>query len=200
MTQNGIASHWYQVVVNEKTGWLWGGLIAIQSFDSSTDPSIKFVAGYENATYDPKTETYKCQYQIRAVSKNKQLDKLVLNTTDEIDSFENLGKKGLDQVDDILKGRTLCGNYDCIMQVTYIFWNNQQFYKVFELSETIDEGQLGRHDAEILSFPADPDGVANTIQKTTRSLEFVGIDEETKVYLETQKDFFIWNGTEIQSG
>lgn len=28
MTQNGIASHWYQVEVNGRTGWLWGGLIA----------------------------------------------------------------------------------------------------------------------------------------------------------------------------
>jgi|GEM_PF-4949348 len=47
-----------------------------------------------------------------------------------------------DQVDDILKGRTICGDYNCIMQVVYIFWNNQQFYYAFKLSETIDEEEM----------------------------------------------------------
>ena len=199
MTQNGIQSHWYQVVVNEKTGWVWGGLIAIQSFDSSTDASIKFVAGYEGSTYHTEREKYVCQFQFRAVKKNKQLDKIVINVVDEVDVIESLGKKGLEKVDDILKLKTICDAYDCIMEVVYIFWYQDKFHKVFELSETIDEDQEGMHNIETLSFPSDTDGIPKTIIKTTKELEFVEINKESETYLYTYKDFFIWDGFEILS-
>jgi len=197
MVQNGIKSHWYKVVVNEKTGWVWGGLIAMQSFDSSTDASLKFVAGYEKSRYNAERERYDCQYQVRAISEHRQLDKIVFNATDGVDSGENLGKKGLENLEDILKFKTICGDYDCLMETVYLFWSDQKFHKVFKLFETIDEGQEGIHNNETLSFPSDSDGISGMITQISKELEFIGDNEETEIYLNTTKDFFKWDGTKI---
>lgn len=201
---NGIESNWYKIELTDKEGWIWGGFIASYAFGSESDAAVKFVSGVEKCVYDKEQEKWSVFYQIRAFRNNQQIDKISLQSPAWDYGFtQNIGRKGLTNVDDILTVNIPCsGGCGCLTGDTYVFWNNSKFYFIGHV--------LGTPDAEFSEgayfiFPSDMKGQPGLIIK-----EYSGVNQEKTypkngennaevIYRDIKRQTFTWNGNQFLS-
>ncbi|MGB0424911.1 MAG: hypothetical protein ACPGED_11320 [Flavobacteriales bacterium] len=198
MTLNHVSSYWYKVKTNEHTGWLWGGFIATAYAGSHSDPTVKFVAGYEKM--EEEEGWMRTYYQIRAFRDGKELSKLsVLSFGRSIAEFTNYGNLGVKKVDDIITLRVPCeGGCGCSTGQIFVFWNGKELTHVMDAGGTADAEYS---ESEGLLFPCDMEGEAPYIMKYSDHVrwgeeweEEQEIDEVPRIYT---YEYFIWNGDSL---
>lgn len=192
---NNIQSNWYKVKVNQKTGWLWGGLIATYAFGSESDPSVKFVAGLEKRIEGKGGGWFIPVYQIRAFKNNQEIDKMSVKSFGRsFDNIQNIGRKGVENVDDILAFHVPCiGGCGCSTGEVYVFWNNNKFYNA-GTTEGMADADYSFY--EIFIFPSAIAGEAPYIIKKTGRVNEEKTREE-KVVRQVITEYYLWNGTEL---
>jgi hypothetical protein len=191
ITLSGIRSYWYKVKTENRSGWLWGGFIAQQSFGSHVNPEIKFVSGYEEERMDNKMRRPAKYYQIRAFKANEQLDKIVVRSFAwDFGEVKHIGNKGLNNVDDIFEIHVPCtGGCGCSTGEIYVFWNGHKFYHVADVIGMAD-GEYSEY--ENFVFPSDMEGIPGIIIKQS------GRMMESEMEREVIREFYEWTGAELQ--
>lgn len=198
----GVRSNWYQVLAGEHRGYLWGGAIAQQSFGSTADPSVKFVAGMER--YQSTEEgLLDIAYRVVAVKAGKELDRIIVPSFAwGFDEVRNLGNSGLRSVDDMIALHVSCvGGCGCTAGDVLVFWSGGHFHHVADLTGPPD-GVYSEGTSFI--FPADMEGVADTIIRVT---DYV-VDETPRTTEEgggeghlltrgIRRERLVWNGSTL---
>ncbi len=213
-TINGIISYWYHVRAKEKNGYIWGGLIAQNHFGSSQNGKVKFVVGMEKIEqgiykdpYDgqayPQTYIYT---QIRAYKDGEQLAKYSVKSMRSYDLNNresygygtcNLGKSGLNQVDDIIQLHIPCrGGCGCSTGDTYIGWNGSDFKFLIEAFGTAD-AQYSEGDGII--FPSNMKGEDGFIIRSINRVLFDETDDQEKRQDKREQylEYYVWDGKKL---
>ncbi len=189
----GIKSHWYKVAVGEKTGWVWGGMIAQKSFGSEADYKVKFVYGYEGVVRNAAGNT-QITYQLRAFKDGVQLDKIVLDSLVYVPSeIKNIGNKGLFNVEDIITLALEDSVSGKEMGKSYVFWNNGRFTNVANLVDYVDATYSK---TESFVFPSDMEGLRSTIKLKTliTNNKRMPENEMAQTAKKMTYRFYTWNG------
>ena len=162
---NGITSPWYRTTVGNVTGWIWGGMIAQDAFGSGADYEVKFVYGLESNT-TTEHGVNETKYQLRAFKDGVQLDKIVLDSLAAIPvAIENIGNKGLFNVEDIIAIDLIDSNFGYMTGTSYVFWNNGKFTNVANLRDYETDSYAK---SEYFVFPSDMRGIKSILElKTT---------------------------------
>lgn len=193
---NGIKSNWYRVSTGDRSGWVWGGMIAQKSFGSIADNQVKFVYGLESSTTN-KAGVVDTKYQLRAFKNGAQLDKIVLDSLASIPTeIKNLGSQGLFNVEDIITIDLTAADTGYNVGTSYVFWNNGRFKNVANLIDYADAGYLK---TETFIFPSDMNGVKSTVLlKTTITNNTVVVDSTiAQGNVEFITTPYIWNGYKL---
>lgn len=195
---NELKSAWYKVDYNGKRGWVWGGLIATYAAGSQTNSDIKFLGGISGYKWNADSTWRQLHYQIRAVKDGQQLDKI------EVPSFgrgfqqlSNIGKRGMNEVDDILLLHVPCdGGCGCSTGDIVIFWANGSFHHVEDLIGTADADYS---DWVSYIYPSDMEGIPNTIIRRFASYDDATDEEYEQGILKrfVEDSFWQWNGVEL---
>ncbi len=196
MMRKGITSHWYKVKLDDGTGWIWGGFIARHAFRSVNDPSIAFVYGYDKITRNDAGDIIGIYHQIRAFKNNEPIDKIRIKPfASDIVMIQNMGNKGLKNVDDIFTMQVDCrGGCGCLTGEIIVFWSDHKLSHVANLEGTPD-GEFSQGDSFV--FPSDMEGIPGQI---IRVKSRVGREnyEQKKLRRYLIKEYYFWNGESLQ--
>ncbi len=196
-TIQGLAAYWYKITTAKQIGWIWGGYIAQQTFGSSIDSRVKFVAGFKREEYDPEEGAMVSEYQIRALRDGKQLDKVVIHSFGEIsEKLYHLGNQGLGNIDDLFKIRLPCvDGISCSGGERYIVWSGEKFHQAadfFSFEKPFEE------EYQRFIFPTEMAGTPDFIIKENG---FIAADNnpqdsiwQKRVY---QREFLQWDGQKL---
>ena len=194
----GIDAHWYRVQVKGKSGWIWGGLIAQQAFGSTTDPNVKFVAGYAKIERDTQIGQRTPYYQIRAFRGTEQIAKIeVASLTYSLGAARNLGPKGIAGVSEVLAVNMPCtGGCGCLTGDLIIFWDGKAFHRAMEVTGTPDGAYS---EGAYLLFPVDMEGVPDEIIKITSGpgKEIPEADLGPALERIITKEYYRWDGKQL---
>ncbi len=161
---NGIKSNWYRVTAGTQTGWVWGGMIAQKAFGSEADYRVKFVYGLEASSIN-EHGIAENRYQLRAFKNGHQLDKIVLDSLVSTPcAVENIGNKGLFNVEDIIKLDVADKHTGANIGKSYVFWNNGKFTNIANLMDYSDAFYTK---TESFVFPSDMEGTRSTVALKT---------------------------------
>ncbi len=194
--KQGISSHWYRVKTDDKTGWIWGGLIAKQAFRSKKDRDVVFLCGFEKyIPYSNENSRGGAYYQIRAVKGGVEKEKIIVKSFAwDFAEVSNIGAGGLSNVDDIITLRVPCrGGCGCSTGEIVVFWSKGKLHKVADLIGTPD-GEYS--EGSYLVFPNDMEGVSGQVIKVS---SLAGDEDEEGEGLERLviKEYYIWNGKKL---
>ncbi|MEZ4806092.1 MAG: SH3 domain-containing protein [Flavobacteriales bacterium] len=198
-TINGIRSHWYRVDDGAQQGWIWGGYIATHAFGSTSDPTVKFLAGHERigAMVDGGSGY---RYRLVALRNGTELDRIGLRSFGHgFEDVVNLGNKGLGDIDDIIALHVPCvGGCGCSTGEVMVFWDEGRFHHAADLIGSPD-GNYSFHTAFI--FPSDMEGMPGTIIRVTSDV--LEDDEDTEPEAEGvqrifTKEYLRWNGNTLE--
>ncbi len=192
---NGIRSHWYQVIVGEKKGWVWGGLIAQKALGSQANYDVKFVYGLESFKTNDEG-VWEEKYQIRAFKKGIQIDKIVFDGHQfQPLEIKNIGNKGLFNVEDILTLSVSDGPDSISEGKMYVFWNNGKFTYVANLIPTVASTYTK---SESFVFPSDMEGMKSTIILKTKITDYQNL-ENGKITDNSSllTSLYTWNGYKL---
>ena len=192
---NGIKSNWYRVNVGADEGWVWGGLIAQKTFGSQTYHNVKFVYGYASVTTNAHG-ILKNKHQLRAYKNGIELDRIVFDGYKAIPlHIENMGNKGLFNVEDIIAIDIPEGKTNVSTGKTYIFWNNGKFTHVASLKNYSNKNYSK---SESFIFPSDMEGQKNSIVlKTHITTHNTNIENDAADKKEYITSFFKWDGYKL---
>ena len=192
--KKGIKSHWYKIEIKNQFGWIWGGLIARNAFGSHSDPTVKFVSGYEKVISNQSDDIDGVYYQVRAIKNHKQLSKIVVKSfARDIGFSSNSGNNGLDNVDDILVLEVPCyGGCGCSTGEIYIFWNEGHFY---EAAVTMGSPDAEYSEGEYLIFPSNIEGIKGQIIKYRSG---VGEEKEGELERLITQTYYYWDGKKLK--
>jgi hypothetical protein len=192
---NGIRSPWYKTKFGGQTGWVWGGMIAQFAFGSQTDPSVKFVAGYEKMVYED--ERWRRYMQVRAFRKGEQLDKISVRCPAwEFDWVKNLGPCGLKNLSDIIDVGVACsGGCGCRGGDLLWAWTGSKFILMDEQMGTSD-GEFS--DGSHFIYPTDMEGIPGTLIKVVRSVNDTEVLRAKNKLEQIQTlEFYYWAGEKL---
>lgn len=193
---DGIKSHWYKVQIGKETGWVWGGMIAQKTFGSQANYDVKFVYGLESVKRNEDGVLEK-KHQLRAFKNGRQIDKIVFDGYGtEPMKVQNIGNKGLFNVEDILTFTIPNAENESPVGQLYIFWNNGKFTNVASLIDYADTNYAKR---ESFVFPSDMEGIKSTIVLETLITDY-GVEDELELAKETTKmvvSFYTWDGYRV---
>ncbi|MBO9594245.1 MAG: SH3 domain-containing protein [Niabella sp.] len=156
---NGVVFPWYQVTYNNgKSGFIWGGKLALASFRSQKNPDISFHYGVERVTDTGIV------LQIRVVKNGRELQRLSFDglgsRSPRLYSCENRSNKGLRNVDDIIEvngGSEACGEAGGTLT---FFWADQRLHFVRRQLDTPDGEYFDR---TYFIYPSDMEGIKDLI-------------------------------------
>ncbi|WP_346881793.1 SH3 domain-containing protein [uncultured Algibacter sp.] len=193
---NGISSHWYEVKVGEYTGWVWGGLIAQKTFGSQAYHNVKFAYGFERANVN-EDGSLEQKHQLRAYKNGVQVGKIVFDGHQSTAlNMENIGNKGLYNVEDII-ALDVPGTNDAQSKgKMYIFWNNGRFTNVATL---MDHANTSYSKTESFVFPSDMEGKKSTITLKTFITTHKAVAENDKATSEKELivSLYKWDGNKL---
>ncbi len=188
---NGIKSHWYRVSIGSDSGWIWGGLIAQNTFGSEAYHDVKFVYGVESALTNTDGVVEQ-KHQLRAFKNGIQLDKIVFNGQQATPlEFQNIGNKGLFNVEDIIRFKTPNALDAETTGNLYIFWNNGKFTNIANLADYSD---VDYTKTESFIFPSDMEGVKNTLVLETFITDHNTVTDAAKKRIVSH---YAWNGYKL---
>ena len=193
---NGVKSHWYLARIGSLEGWVWGGMIAQKTLGSQTDYDVKFVYGLESVRMNDEGSVEE-RHQIRAFKNGRELDKYVFDGYgDNLMEIQNVGSKGLSNVDDILTLDIPSVEHASPIGTMYLFWNNGKFQNVASL---IDYSTATYSKSESFVFPSDMEGLKSTIILETTISDHNGAvaSEGTKGNRKLVVSFFGWDGHKL---
>ena len=149
---NGITSNWYKVKLGPDTGWIWGGMIAKNTFKSKTDLNVKFAFGLDRFN----EEEFADQYQIRAYKNGVQIDKITIKSP-TVNALVAQKIEG-ENLNDVIRLQTSSlGSFGNTTKPIYIVWEGNKFKKVSNLSAAVMQVKnenLSRED-QCAIFPLD---------------------------------------------
>lgn len=194
---NGAEFFWYKVQTEaKKTGYVWGGKLALQSFRSTKNTDFVFHYGVE------KIVDGKIFFQIRVEKAHKELQRISIEgfggpyKTHELGIYAN---KGLKNVDDVFTFQGLAEACGENAGIEYFFWSNEKLYKAKRLSHFFDAPFFYQ---EELIFPSDMEGTKDKIIYTVQSGEHVDDPENPQndkiEYEKNEKSFLVWTGKELK--
>jgi hypothetical protein len=143
---NGLDSYWYKVKHGARTGYILGGLIAMDHALIGEDTYLVIMSGLADQRY----------VRTRVVSAAKEFygHETQLNTyTFYIEGFHNRGVKGIENMLAINLYADACGVDDGL---TYLFNDGAQLIEAISLSSVSDAGAFWF--VESLIFPEDEGG------------------------------------------
>lgn len=193
---NGIKSNWYRVTVRNATGWIWGGMIAQDAFGSEADYEVKFVYGLESNT-TTEAGVNETKYQLRAFKDGVQLDKIVLDSLAAMPvAIENIGNKGLFNVEDIIALDLIDFNSGNFTGKSYVFWNNGKFTNVANLRDYETDSYAK---SEYFVFPSDMRGIKSIVELKTTILDknLASKNGIARYPKKRTSSFYTWNGHKL---
>ncbi|MEM1218614.1 MAG: SH3 domain-containing protein [Bacteroidota bacterium] len=194
----GIDAHWYRVQVKEKEGWIWGGLIAQQAFGSSSDPSLKFVAGLAKIEMDHPSGRRVPSYQIRAFRDNQEVARIeIASLTFSIGPAQNFGPKGIPGVQEVLAIHMPCGEgCGCLTGDFILFWDGSEFHNALQVTGTPDGAYS---EGATIIFPVDMEGRPEQIIKITSAPgeEYPEADLGPEIERVLTTEYFRWDGKQV---
>lgn len=187
-TYKNITSPWYKVNYKDKIGYVVGGLLSFNRLLSTANPNTCFLFSLSK-----KEELV--SVDIRVIEKGKLLDEISVKLLGNGSfQFENIGNKGMPQLQDILvidNDSEACGING---GKSYIFWDGVKLRHVTDTSE-IGDGGLYHHHSEFI-FPSDENGRENIIIYKAEHGELK--DEETEWYVTTTHERNLtWDGEKL---
>ncbi len=193
---NGIKSHWYRVSTGADEGWVWGGLIAQKTFGSQAYHDVKFVYGFESVKTND-AGVIKNKHQLRAFKNGVELDRIVFDGHQPVPlNMENIGNKGLFNVEDIIVLDIPNTKNNATVGKTYIFWNNGKFSNVASLMDYSDANYSKNED---FIFPSDMEGKKSTIILKTNLTTHVA-ETENEIATNVKEyitNFYKWDGRKL---
>ncbi|WP_300603454.1 SH3 domain-containing protein [Niabella sp.] len=156
---NGVIFPWYKVSYNNgKSGFIWGGKLALASFRSQKNTDISFHYGVERVTDSGIV------LQIRVAKNGTELQRLSFNglgnPSPRLYSCENRSNRGLKNVDDIIEiqgGSESCGEAGGTLT---FFWSGQRLHFVRRQFDTPDGEYFDR---TYFIYPSDMEGIKDMI-------------------------------------
>ncbi|SDC95345.1 SH3 domain-containing protein [Niabella drilacis] len=184
---NGVIFPWYKVACsNGKSGFIWGGKLAMASFRSHKNPDISFHYGVERVTDS------NIVLQIRVVKNAKELQRISFtglgNRSPRLYSCRNLSNKGLKNVDDIIEvqgGSEACGEAGGTLT---FFWADQQLHFVRRQFDTPDGEYFDR---TYFIYPSDMQGIKDLI---------IEKHEEGSILFEEGQKVASWDSNNVKYG
>ncbi len=165
----GLNAPWYRISFQEngqrKSGYIWGGFMALGHLQSQEDPNTLFLYGFSRQTRDmvngyPRTQTY---MQVRACRQNQELSKLefpaigLLSTGIDASISNNKGVKGIRNILQFSFSDGYCGG---AFGMQVVFWDGLQLHHIRKLDNGFDIPYF-RH--EYFIYPNDNLGVEGLI-------------------------------------
>lgn len=192
-TINGIIAHWYRISYANRSGYIWGGFIALKAMGSHSQSGVRFYYGLSRENDTGKYTSYLAQ--IRAVNKQGQiLDKREFIYNPSLYLPQHDGACGL-ALDDIFFWHLPCeGGCGCTTGEYYLFWNGAKFSELYSALGTADAWASG---GSRFIFPSDMEGEPDLIIRQTDDF----IDDRPEGYLRYwSKEYFkILNGEMVKA-
>ena len=195
MQFNGLESSWYKVKHGRTTGYVLGGLIALDNVKIQGDTYLVIYAG--------RGEEYILNARCRVLKPNGDYygHEVYLNTSAfSIEAFDNRGIEGIENMLAINLLAEACGVDG---GTTYLFNNGKRLIEAIHVSSV---GDGGFWFSETLTFPGDADGYEGIIQYERETGEPVN-DEMTwsrsvvhHIILHWEDDHFEPNIKELDFG
>ena len=168
LTLRGFESNWYQIYFDNKSGYVWGGMIAFNTISSINNNKIKYHCGIYSIE-NLEDNNQRILLQVRISKNNKELGKLItdddinfsyLNTSSLLVDVESIGNKGLLNVNDIILIKCIQEDKNDFHTSLILFWDKKNIYNVIGLSSYFNnQASL----EEYLIYPNDSKGELNTI-------------------------------------
>jgi len=185
LSLNGVIFPWYKVSYhNGKSGFIWGGKLALASFRSHKNPDISFHYGVERVTDSSIV------LQIRIVRNAKELQRVSFtglgNRSPRLYSCANRSNKGLKNVDDIIEvhgGSEACGEAGGVLT---FFWADEQLHFVSRQYDTPDGEYFDR---TYFIYPSDMEGINDII---------IEKHEEGSILFEEGQKVASWDSNNVQ--
>ncbi len=195
---NGVQSPWYKCHVNGVEGWIWGGNFAIGREVSKKDPEVVFLTGFQSRLKEVTEEDYaytKSILQVRVVKNSILLDKTLFTGIEDfpLAYTENMGKKGLQNVNDILMISSACEYCGCSGEDHYFSWDGGQLNKMKDTQFSPDaDYSTGTY----LIFPDDEEGSAGVIKVMNESFDQTFVSE-TAMKKDLYQTDYKWTGDKM---
>jgi len=172
----GVEHPWYKVQVGNKTGYILGALIAHHKI-STSENKVDFYF-HINPEYKDKSFSI----GIKAYKGKELLNAFDFNPIGHRFSFKVSGNRGIHEISNIVMIDYISEACGVEGGITYLFWDNEQFIHVADLTQMGDGGVLHEHQEFI--FPGDPEGRNNGKSEIIFKAEMGHeINEETQWYI-----------------
>jgi hypothetical protein len=200
---NGFKTNWYKVSFNAQnkvtTGYVWGGLIAEGSI-MSANSKVRFLYGIASfkTGYEAEMGAEQAQIQIRACKNKQELSRIELrnaaNYLNIYHWFGNYGKRGLENIEDVLElgeSEGMCGGANASH---IIFWDGE---KLVHAKSLYPGGDAPYYSSDDLIFPSDKGGAKGKIIQEEKEGWY---DEEKKadVIQRHKRVEYIWTGKTLK--
>lgn len=200
-TMNGVEAPWYKVSIptfeQSATGYVWGGLIASQTFASPSDSGLHFHYGISSIR---KEEHYDVlTVQVRAEKGRKELGKLEFDAIGGVNTYvtgsfrENHGLKGVLDVLELDYSDGFCGGQ---FGQVYVAWTGTALVHLKTITDGVDAPYV--YD-ESLVFPGEEGGVQGKVVFTAVSNEEAVEQEKEDLneMKEVELKVYVWDGQKL---
>ncbi len=200
-TINGFEQNWFEIQVLDKSGkatavkgFLWGGFIAENIFDSKEDKGVTFLYGISKVTLN---EYYEIPYiQVRAILDTVELSKLEFEAVGSLTTSHNLelyDSKGLRNVKNILNLNFSDGFCGGAAGDIVIFWDGAALHYVKTLSGGADAPVFF---SEEFIYPTDENGETGKVIFYEEAGEYM--DDGNINYNYQRSTKYKWTGCELE--
>lgn len=198
-TLGGYTANWYKVVYKNnqdkrEEGYVWGGMIAIQAIESSTEKGLYFMYGASSSEQTEYRE--KVTVVVKVCKHNKEISKLEIPAEGGLSTYsytESLGNKRIEGIKEVLKihfSDEYCGG---VFADAYLFWNGTNFIHAMTLNEGFDAPYYNTNQ---FLFPSDKNG--NKKGYIINKMESGYYNDHNKnIITEKRIILYKWNGSEM---
>ena len=157
---NGLDWNWYKVKVGRKTGYIHGGLIALDRLQQDDCIYLVTIAGVAQSSGDYEYIDYRVRTRVIRADSEYYGHESKLNTN----SFyiESFGNRGLEGVDNMLRINLYAEACGVDGGQIYLFNDGDQLKEAIRLSVVSDAGVFWY--SETVVFPEDEDGWEGIVQ------------------------------------
>jgi hypothetical protein len=203
---NGFETNWYKVSFKANnsvaTGYVWGGLIAEGSI-KGTNSKVQFLYGIASVKKEKNenNEAYAFDgitIQVRACENQKELSKLEFKAAGHYLGIShwlgNYGKKGLENVEDVIEfgeSEEMCGGTN---GYNFIFWDGK---KLLYVTTLYPEGDGGYYRSDNLIFPSDKGGEKGKLIKEQIEGSY-DEEKEEDIIASHKKVEYVWTGKKLK--